>query len=91
MMASVADSALRVAALRAESSSSAAEDLQFFTLAQEFAQSHESGGAASCHSVLETVRAVKGASHSSVFEMLSLAAAQVREDGALERQIYQGL
>ena len=91
MMASVADSALRVASLRAEGSSSAAEDLQFFTLAQEFAQSHENGGAASCHSVLETVRAVKGASHSSVFEMLSLAAAQVREDGALERQIYQGL
>ena len=98
MMSSVAKGAVRVVALQTAHNAAAAEDLGFYQLAQEFAECRECCNTASgcCHSVLETVHAVKGASHSSVFSILSLAAAQAVNggngaSGRLQEQVYQAL
>jgi hypothetical protein len=80
----------------------AGQDLAFFTLACQFAECpeccHPERGC--CHAVLETVQAVKGASHSSVFAILSLELSQLARTssgtqctgvGALQHRIYTGL
>ena len=95
-VSSVANGAVRVAALQAADTAAAAGDLEFFGLAQQFAQCRECCDYANgcCHSVLETVHAVKGASHSTAFSILSLASSQVTGSGSgsiLHKQVYQGL
>ena len=96
IVSSVASGAARVAALQAAETSTAAADLEFFCLAQKFAQCPECCDHARgcCHSVLETVHAMKGASHSTAFSILSLAASQITgttSGSMLQAQIYEGL
>jgi hypothetical protein len=96
IISSVANGAIRVAALQATDTAAAAADIEFFSFAQRFAQCHECCDQAHgcCHSVLETVHAMKGASHSTAFSILSLAASQVTGDtvaSKLQAQIYEGL
>eukprot|EP01051_Picozoa_sp_SAG22_P006060 SAG22_NODE_383_length_11344_cov_6.163895_6_plen_453_part_00 len=85
MVASVAKGAVQVAALKAsvaaadDDPAAAAADLEFLALSNAFAASPECRDAATgcCHAVLEAVRAVKGASHTGAFSILSRAVAQV--------------
>jgi hypothetical protein len=100
MVASVANGAVQIAALKGRHLSApdaeSSDDLAFFALANQFSECKDccDSVAGCCHAVLETVRAVKGASHTSVFSILSLATSQTScEHGGVElqRSIYAGL
>ena len=100
MVASVASGAVQLAALKErqkQADTAAAEDMAFFELAEQFAACAECCDPSSgcCHSVLETVQAIKGTSHMSAFSILSLATARIEADAAvqteLQRRVYGGL
>ena len=76
----------------------ASEDLDFMTLATEFAECSECCDQTSgcCHTVLETVHAIKNSGHRSVYSILSVAQTQVATlhpstKTSLLKSIYDGL